>query len=180
MKTSTVFRNSVSQQLVDLIPRLIDMIPWPIRRSAMGDVTMSLLDGKPRVAEDVFGWGRATVELGMNEFRTKIVCINDLSVRQKPRVEEKNPKLLSDIAEIMTPHSQAEPSLRTTFSYTDLTAKAVYGFLLEKGWSEEELPAVRTISNILNRQDYRLRTVAKVKVQKKRRTRTRSSRMSGK
>jgi hypothetical protein len=56
----------------------------------------------------------------------------------------------------------------------------VYGFLLEKGWSEEELPAVRTISNILNRQDYRLRTVAKVKVQKKRRTRTRSSRMSGK
>lgn len=180
MKTSTVCKNSVSQQLVDLISRLIDMIPWPIRRSAMGDVTMSLLDGKPRVAEDVFGWGRATVELGMNEFGTKFVCINDLSVRQKPRVEEKNPKLLSDIVEIMTPHSQAEPSLRTTFSYTDLTAKAVYGFLLEKGWSEEELPTVRTISNILNRQDYRLRTVAKVKVQKKKRTQTRFSRMSGK
>lgn len=180
MKTSTVVRNAVSQQLVDLIARLVDMIPWPIRRSAMGDVTMSLLDSKSRVAEDVFGWGRATVELGMNEFRSKILCINDLSVRQKPRVEEKNPKLLSDIVEIMTPHSQAEPSLRTTFSYTDLTAKAVYGFLLEKGWSEEELPTVRTISNILNRQEYRLRTVAKTKVQKKRRTRPRSSRMSGK
>jgi hypothetical protein len=180
LKTSTVVRNAVSQQLVDLIARLIDMIPWPTRRSAMGDVTMSLLDGKPRVAEDVFGWGRATVELGMNEFRSKILCINDLSVRKKSRVEEKNPKLLSDIVEIMTPHSQAEPSLRTTFSYTDLTAKAVYGFLLEKGWSEKELPTVRTISNILNRQEYRLRTVAKAKVQKKRRTRTRSSKMSGK
>lgn len=180
MKRSTVVRNGVSQQLVDLITRLIDMIPWPIKRSAMGDVTMSLLDGKPRVAEDVFGWGRATVELGMHEFRSKIVCINDLSVRQKPRVEEKDPKLLSDIVEIMTPHSQAEPSLRTTFSYTDLTAKAVYGFLLEKGWSKEKLPTVRTIANILNRQEYRLRTVAKAKVQKKRRTRTQSSRMSGK
>ena len=180
MKTSTIVRNAVSQQIVDLIIRLIDMIPWPDRRPAMGDVTVTLLDGKPRVAEDIFGWGRATVELGMNEFRTKIVCVNDLSVRKKPKVEEKNPKLLSDIVEIMTPHSSAEPSLRTTFSYTDLTAKAVYAFLLERGWTEEELPTQRTISNILNRQEYRLRTVAKAKVQKKRRTRTRSSKMSGK
>ena len=66
MRTSTVFRNGVSQPLVDLILCLIDMIPWPIRRSGMGAVTTTLLDGKPRIAEDVFGWGRATVELGMN------------------------------------------------------------------------------------------------------------------
>ena len=72
MKTSTLVRNGVSQQVVDLISRLIDMIPWPIRRSAMGDVTISILDGKPRVAEDVFGWGRVAVELGTNEFRSKI------------------------------------------------------------------------------------------------------------
>ena len=180
MKTSTISKNAVSQQVIDLITRLIDMIPWPARRAAMGDATISLLDGKARVAEDVFGWGRATVELGMNEFRSKIKCVNDLSSRQKPRVEAKNPKLLSDIVEIMTPYSQAEPSLRTTFSYTNMTAKAVYGFLLEKGWSKEELPTVRTISNILNRQEYRLRTVAKDKVQKKRQTRTRSLKMSGK
>jgi hypothetical protein len=179
MKTSTMARNGVSQQFVDLIARLIDLIPWPARRAAMGDVTMSLLDSKPRVAEDVFGWGRTTVELGMNEFKTKIVCINDLSARKKPKFEEKNPKLLSDIVEIMTPHSEAEHSLRTTFAYTDLTAKAVYGFLLEKGWHEEELPTERTISNILNRHEYRLRTVAKDKVQKKRLTRKRSSKMSG-
>lgn len=180
MKTSTTVRNGVSQQFVDLITRLVSMIPWPIRRSAMGDVAMSLLDGKPRVAEDVFGWGRATVELGMNEFKSEVLCINDLSARQRPKVEEKNPKLLSDIIEIMTPNSEAEPRLRTTYSYTDLTAKAVHGFLLEKGWEPEELPTVRTISNILNRHEYRLRTVAKDKVQKKMQTRTRSSRMSGK
>jgi len=179
MKASTLVRNEVSQEFVELISRLIDMIPWPVKRSAMGDVTISLLDGKPRVAEDVFGWGRATVELGINEFRTKIVCVNNLSARKKPRAEEKNPKLLSDIVEIMTPHSEAESSLKTTLLYTDMTAKAVYGFLLEKGWSEKDLPTVRTISNILNRQEYRLRTVAKVKVQKKRRTQTRSSKMSG-
>jgi hypothetical protein len=84
-----------------------------------------------------------------------------------------------DIREIMEPHSQAEPRLRTTLLYTNMTASAVYDGLLEKGWSEETLPTVRTISNILNRHDYRLRTVAKTKVQKKRRTLTRSSRTSG-
>lgn len=79
MKTSTLIRNGVSPQVVDLIFRLVELIPWPVRRSAMGDVTMTLLDSKPRVAEDVFGWNRVTVELGMNEFRTKILCVNDLS-----------------------------------------------------------------------------------------------------
>ena len=180
MKTSTLIRNGVSQQIMDLITRLVDSIPWPDRRSAMGDVALSILDSKPRVAEDVFGWNRNTVELGMNEFRSKVLCINDLSTRKKPKAEKKNPKLLADIIEIMAPHSQAEPRLRTTFLYTDLTAKAVYGFLLQKGWSEEELPTVRTISNVLNRHDYRLRTVAKTKVQKKNQTQTRSSRTSGK
>jgi hypothetical protein len=42
MKTSTVVRNGVSQQFVELITRLIDQIPWPSRRSAIGDVVMSI------------------------------------------------------------------------------------------------------------------------------------------
>ena len=179
MKTSALVRNGVSQEMAELIARLVALIPWPVRRSAMGDVTLSLLDGKPRVAEDAFGWNRATVELGMNEFRSKILCVNDLSTRRKPKAEEKDPKLLGDIVEIMEPESQAEPRLRTTLLYTNMTAQAVYDALLRKGWSAEELPTVRTISNILNRRDYRLRTVAKTKVQKKRRIRTRSSRTSG-
>ena len=72
MKTSTMIRNGVTPQMVDLISRLVKMIPWPERRSAMGDVTISLLNGKPRVAEDVFGWNRNTAELGLNEYRTQI------------------------------------------------------------------------------------------------------------
>ena len=179
MKTSIQIRNGVSSQTVDLIVRLIDLIPWPIRRSAMGDVALSLLDGKPRVAEDVFGWNRATVQLGINEFRTKIICVNDLSGRRKPKAEEKDPRLLTDIIEIMNPHSHAESHLRTTLLYTNMTAKAVYDALLEKGWSEETLPTRQTISNILDRHNYRLRTVAKTKVQKKHRKQTQFLRTSG-
>ena len=64
MKTSTLERKGVSTEIVDLIGRLIDSIEWPARRRAMGDVTVALLDGKQRVAEDVFGWSRKAVELG--------------------------------------------------------------------------------------------------------------------
>lgn len=175
MKTSTLVRNELSQQAKDLIGRLVGMIPWPEKRAAMGDVTISLLDGKPRVAEDVFGWNRNTTELGMNEFRSKFLCLNDLSNRRKPKTEEKFPGLLSDIEEIMEPYCQSDTHLRTTLLYTNMTAKSVYQMLLQKGWSEEELPTMRTISNILNRQGYRLRTVEKTKVQKKRKKRTRFS-----
>ena len=180
MKTTILSQNGVSQQILDLVARLVDLIPWPIRRSAMGDVTASILNSKARVAEDVFGWNRSTVKLGMNEFKSEILCVNDLSTRKKPKAEEKDPRLLADIIEIMNPHSEAESRLRTTLLYTNMTATAVYNCLLHKGWSEEELPTVRTISNILERHDYRLRTVAKTKVQKKLRTQTRFLKTSGK
>ena len=180
MKTSTLDRNGVSEELVDLIIRLVNLIPWPMRRCAMGDVTQSLLDGKHRVAEDVFGWGRSAVEVGIKEFQTGILCVNDISQRLKPKTEEKNPKLLAEIHEIMEPHSESESHLRTTLLYTNMTAKAVFDALVEKGWSAESLPTVRTISNILIRQNYRLRTVAKTKVQKKRQKPTLSLKTYGK
>jgi len=167
MKTSTLERNGVSAEMVDLIGRLVDLIAWPARRRAMGDVTMALLDGKQRVAEDVFGWNRSAVELGIHEYQTGIACVNDITARGKPKTEDKHPKLLAAIQTIMEPHSESESSLRTTLLYTNMTAKTVHEALVQKGWPEQSLPSVRTISNLLNRQDYRLRTVAKSKVQKK-------------
>ena len=167
MKTTTLARNGVSTEMVDLIGRLVELIAWPARRRAMGDVTMVLLDGKRRVAENVFGWNRRAIEVGIHEYQTGIACVNDLSRRVKPKTEDKYPKLLAEIQTIMEPHSESESSLRTTLLYTHLTAKTVHEALVQKGWPTQSLPSVRTISNLLNRQDYRLRTVAKTKVQKK-------------
>ena len=59
MKTSILVRNGVSPEVVELIARLIALIPWPARRQSMGDVTLTILDGKPRVAEKEFGWNRS-------------------------------------------------------------------------------------------------------------------------
>jgi hypothetical protein len=132
MKT-TLSRNGVSTEMVDLIARWVDLIPWPARRSAMGDVTQSLLDGKHRVAENVFGWNRSAVEVGIKEFQTGISCVNELSSRVKPMTEDKIPNLLVDIKAIMEPYSEAESSLRTTLLYTNMTARTVYDALVEKG-----------------------------------------------
>jgi hypothetical protein len=49
----------------------------------------------------------------------------------------------------MQPHSESESSLRTTLLYTNMTAKTVHQALVQKGWPEQSLPSVRTISNLL-------------------------------
>jgi hypothetical protein len=180
MKSSTLERNCVPAEMVELIGRLVDLIEWPARRRAMGDVTKSLLDGKQRVAENVFGWNRKAVELGLHEHQTGIACINDLSGRGRPKTEDKHPELLAEIQAIMEPHSESESSLRTTLLYTNMTARTVHEALVQKGWPEQSLPGVRTLSNLLNRQDYRLRTVAKSRVQKKQPKPMPSSRTSDK
>lgn len=177
MKKSTLDKNEISMDVVKLVQRLVERIPWPERRAAMADVVNSLLNGKTRVAEDVFGWGRTSVALGMNELQAGVTCVNDLSKRRKPTTEEKYPELLLEIRKIADSASEAQASLRTPFSYMKMTASAVRSALLEQGWPEEEIPAVRTLSNILNRQDYRLRRVVKTQVEKKTLTLMPSSRM---
>jgi hypothetical protein len=167
MKTSTLEKNAIPEGVVHTIALLTARIPWPARRVAMAEVTQRLLDGKPRVAESVFGWSRQTVKIGLEELRTGVVHVDDLSKRRKPKTEEKYPRLVEDIRVFLEPHSQAESHLRTALAYTHLTAAAVRNALLEKGWPEQTLPKIRTISNILNRMDYRLRRVARKKVQKK-------------
>ena len=171
MKRSKLDRKGISDDIVELISRLVAQICWPARRQAMGQVSVVLLDGKARVAESVFGWSRKSVELGIHELQSGVVCRNELSARRRLKVEEKHPQLIADIHEIMKPQAQADSHLRTTLLYTDLTAQRVYEALGENGWSATSLPTVRTISNLLKRLDYRRRSVAKTKVKKNARNR---------
>ena len=167
MKETIVPLVAFTEELSELITRLVKQIPYEHRRQAMGDVVHTLLAGKSRKAEDVLGWNRHTVELGLNEFRTGIRCLSDVSARGKKKVEEDNPQLLKDIERILEPHSESDSHLRTTLLHNNVTAKAVRNALMDNGYSEDELPSERTFYEVLNRQGYRRRTVAKSKVQKK-------------
>jgi hypothetical protein len=95
MKTSVLNRNGITPEIAGLITRLVALIPWPVWRQAMGDVVLTILDGRPRIADNEFGWSRSAVALGIKEFESGIVCVNDLSERHKPKSEEKNPELLT-------------------------------------------------------------------------------------
>ena len=179
MAKSVLECNGISQEMVGLVSGLIDNIPWPDRRKAMGEATVTMLNGSPRLAESVFGWRRTTIELGIHEFNSGFDCEDNISGRRRKKTEEKNPQLLLDIQRLVDPHSHADHQLRTDLAHRNVTAQSVRDSLVEIGWKEVDLPSTRTISNLLNRHGYRVRSVAKVKVQKKRRKPMPSSSGSG-
>ncbi|HMB04342.1 MAG TPA: hypothetical protein VKP69_11470, partial [Isosphaeraceae bacterium] len=46
------------------------LLTGPKRRRFQAQVALDYLDGNARRAERVFGWGRQTVQLGLQELRT--------------------------------------------------------------------------------------------------------------
>ncbi len=151
-----------------LIKMAAKKLKGPERRAFMAEVAETLCDGSPRLAETEFGFGRHTVELGMHEKRTGLICYGNYVSSGKQKTEDTSPELIQDIRSLVEPESQADPQLRNTFAYTRVTAKSVRQKLIEeKGWDEAVLPQIRTFNNILNRLGYKLRKVEKTKPEKK-------------
>ena len=44
------------------------------RRAFQAAMALKYCQGNARLAERVFGWGRETVQLGLNEYRTGVIC----------------------------------------------------------------------------------------------------------
>ena len=134
------------------------------RRAFQAQVTLDYLEGRARLAETLLGWSRKTVEQGLHELRTGIVCVEHFSGRGNRRSEEKQPQLEHDICALADPESQVDPKFQSSFLYTQITARAMRTALIkEKGWTDQALPCENTIGNILNRLGYRLRRVQKAK-----------------
>src|SRR5690606_33651709 len=85
----------------------------------------------------------------------------------KRRSEDQNPQLAIDIRLIVEPHTQTDPELKTERLYTNLSAAEVRQALLERGYSEQDVPSERTMRDILNRMNYRLKRIQKGKPLKK-------------
>ena len=137
------------------------------RRSFQAEVAAELCGGNARRAERRFGWGRATVEKGLLERHHGVRCPEDFAARGRQRSEEKDPRLAADIRAIVEPHTHADPELKSSRRYTNLSAAEVRQALVEKGYAREELPAERTMRDILNRMNYRLKRIQKGKPLKK-------------
>ena len=128
------------------------------KRDFMAKVTQDYLGGSARRAETVFGWNRHSVQLGLHERRTGIVCVDNYRARGRDKSEEKLPNLETDIRSLVERHVQADPKFQSTFAYARISARAVREALInEKGYNETELPNRQTIGNILNRMGHRLK-----------------------
>jgi hypothetical protein len=155
------------QQYESLIRSAARRLTGHHRRSFMAEVTTTLCGGSPRQAERRFGWGRDTVNQGLHETRHGLRCLENFAARGKQRWEEKQPQLAADLRAIVEPHTQADPELKSTRRYTNLSSKEVRQALQQKGYAGKDLPSERTLRNILNRMNYRLKPVVKAKPLKK-------------
>jgi len=140
------------------------------RRMFLADVCERLCDGDTRRAESRFGWGRDTITKGMED---RTVSAEERAARPssgnqgRKRWEERNPQLAIDIRLIVEPHTQTDPELKTDRLYTNMSAAEVRTALQDMGHHDDELPSERTLRDILNRMNYRLKRIQKGKPLKK-------------
>lgn len=137
------------------------------RRRFVAEVTLALCDGNARRSEERFGWSRRTAEKGLRERASGIRCLENFVARRRPTWEERNPQLAADIQAIVEPKTQADPELKSSRRYTNLSAKEVRQALLAKGYGDKDVPAERTLRDMLNRMNYRLKRIQKGKPLKK-------------
>lgn len=138
------------------------------RRLFQAEVTKALCGGSPRAAERRFGWGRDCVHKGLHEADSGLRCVENFPAEGARPSEEKDPQLAADIRAVVEPHTQADPELKSSRRYANLSAKEVLQALKEqKGYSDDQLPKERTMRDVLNRMGYRLKRIQKAKPLKK-------------
>jgi hypothetical protein len=138
------------------------------RRLFMARTVKELGPGGQRRAERDLGWNRVTIRKGRHELESGFICLDAFSARGRKRTEEHLPHLLQDIRAIVDGQSQTDPQFRTQRLYTRLSAAEVRRQLLaHKGYLNDELPTVQTITAKLNALGYFPQKVAKSKPQKK-------------
>ena len=137
------------------------------RRQFMAQVVQELGIGGQSLAERELGWNRGTIRKGMKELTSGVAIQDAFHRRGRKSTEDKLPHFLKDIREIVEPHTQADPSLKTERLFTRISAAQVRLQLIEKkGYRDEDLPTQEVIRQRLNHMNYRLRRVAKIKPKK--------------
>ncbi|WP_199327082.1 hypothetical protein [Nostoc sp. FACHB-888] len=128
------------------------------KRDFMAKVTEDYFDSSARKAETILGWNRQSVQLGLHERRTGIVCVENYQARGRHNSVEVLPNLETDIRSLVDAQAQADPKFQSTFLYARISAREVREALVSvHGYDESELPSRQTCGEILNRLGYRLK-----------------------
>ena len=109
------------------------------RRSFQATMALKYCGGDGRQAERVFGWGRHTVQLGLHEQRTGVICLGAQAAFCGSRLwEDQYPKVAQALWALAEAHGQQDPTFRTVRSYTRLTAAEALKQLRVQGFPEDQ------------------------------------------
>ena len=129
-------------------------------RIFIAEMTLKYCNGNSRKGESLFGWGRETIETGLGEKRTGLICVGSQPYASgRGRWEERYPEEAGQLLKMAESHAQQEPEFRTAIAYTRLTAPEARRQLSDQGLSPEAIPSISSMKEILNRSGYRLRKV---------------------
>lgn len=160
-------RHLDEEHMADLRLAAAKMLGAP-RRAFEAEMVLKYCDGHAGRGERLFGWSRHTIELGLAERRTGIVCLGAQEAFCGNKLwEDKHPEAAAALWVLAESQAQQDPSFRGPLAYTRLTAKAAREQLQAQGFTGEDVPSPSTMADVLNRNGYRLRPVVKAKPQKK-------------
>lgn len=157
----------LSRTQIEELHRASSKMTGARRRAFQAEIALKYCNGSPRLTETVFGWSRSTVETGLGEKRSGLLCVGAQSAFSgRKRWEDLHPEAFAALQNLAEAHCQQEPTFTSSIAFTRLTAAAALQELSRQGFADEELPAPSVMAEILNRSGYRLRKVVKAKPKK--------------
>ena len=138
------------------------------RRAFQAEIALKYCKGSARLTETIFGWRRRTVETGLAEKRTGLICVGAQSgFSGRKRWEVLHQEAFVALQKLAEAHCQQDPTFTRSIAYTRLTAAAAIEALKTEGFPPEQLPSPSVMAEVLNRSGYRLRKILKAKPKKK-------------
>jgi Rhodopirellula transposase DDE domain len=157
----------LSRTQIEELHRASSKMTGARRRAFQAEIALKYCNGSPRLTESVFGWSRSTVETGLGEKRSGLLCVGAQSAFSgRKRWEEIHPEAFTALQKLAEAHCQQDPTFTSSIAFTRLTAASAIQELNKQGFLPEELPAPSVMAEVLNRSGYRLRKVLKAKPQK--------------
>ena len=138
------------------------------RRLFQAEVTTELCGGSARLAERRFGWGRDTVEKGLHESSSGGALSGELR-RTRPTAERRQGPAIGGghPRDRGTPYARGSGTEVVTSVHEPVGRRGAGGLDRQGLLPKTELPSERTMRDILNRMNYRLKRIQKGKPLKK-------------
>lgn len=151
-----------------ILVETVNQLKGSNKRKALAKTAKELGKGGQSIVAYEFNVSRDTIRKGTHELESGFEIVDAHNAKGRKKKEEKMPKLMDDIKDIVDSQSQTDPNFKTTRLFTRLTVKEIRKqLILQKEYTDDELPSNQTLNNKVNQLGYTLKKVQKVKPIKK-------------